>query len=636
MDFIGLLRNKYHIQLNDQQARAVLKLDGPSLLLAVPGSGKTTVIVSRCANMVLNHKVDPQSILTVTFNRSSAQDMRYRFYKLFGKDIPMPVHFSTIHSFCYSVIKMHVRRQHKAFPALLREEGVRGSKTALLSSVYTQINKEKINEDRMSQLSNTISYVKNMLYDRQKMEALETGFYRFPQIFEMYENTKREHGWIDFDDMLTWVHHLFQRDKALLNQVKARYAYVNVDEAQDSSLVQHELIRTLVAPQNHIFMVGDEDQSIYGFRGAYPDALLHFQKTYPGADILFMEENYRSTKNIVDCAKGFIQKNKERYAKNIIAQKPKGLPVVCKHFPARKAGYDYLIAKFMKEKDLSDFAVIYRNNISAMPLIDALERAGVPFRIRDMEKRFLHHWVMEDVKNFISFSLDFYDIKALGQIYFKHAFPWPKKFYEYVRDHMKNGGDVFEVAAAYPSIGKKTAEGLKECCENFLSLRRIPTKKAISWILVRLGYERFLQKIAESSPHLEHVILLVLDTLEILMTHASTQEEFLLRLKELPSIAENASYPPGKNAVFLSTLHSCKGLEFPKVYMMDLMDGIVPSQNSIEDEKNGDPQAMQEEARLFYVGMTRAKEYLELMTFKRANGICVLKSRFAQTVQKTI
>lgn len=388
MNFIKYLSEKHNINLNEQQQKAVTNIDGPILLLAVPGAGKTTVIVCRCANMVINHRIRPENILTLTFSKASAMDMKNRYQKLFGNRAEGKLHFSTIHSFCYNVLRTYCHKMNKTFPIIIEDEKAPITKSQLLRQLYKELNDTYLTDDRLEELSNTICFVKNMMLPECELTKYGEGIKNFPEIFKSYEAFKSQNNLIDYDDMLTKTLELFCNNQDLLNAYRSRYTYINVDESQDTSYLQHQIIKCLAAPRNNIFMVGDEDQSIYSFRAAFPRALLDFEKTYPGAQVYFMENNYRSTKNIAAAANKFIRQNYERYDKNMFSERDDGVPVKYTCLQNKNDQYEYIIPMLKKENDLAETAVLYRNNVSAIPLADALHRSMIPFYLREAKTTF--------------------------------------------------------------------------------------------------------------------------------------------------------------------------------------------------------------------------------------------------------
>ncbi|WP_235832571.1 ATP-dependent helicase [Acetivibrio mesophilus] len=626
--FFRLLADKYNIYLNPQQKEAVVRIQGPSLLLSVPGGGKTTVIVSRCANMVLNHKIDPRKILTLTFSKASAQDMKTRFCDIFGKELACNMVFSTIHSFCYSVVRLYTESKNKPMPQIIEGNESPINKNQILKQIYLDINNEYISDDRLEDLSNSISFVKNMLYNEENIRQLDVGIKNFIDIYNAYEKRKKYEGGIDYDDMLTGTYLLLRRNAEIINMLREKYHYINVDESQDTSLVQHEIIKLIAHPRNNIFMVGDEDQSIYGFRAAFPKALLDFRKTYPGAKILLMEKNYRSTKKIVIPANTFIKQNKGRYQKEMYTENEEGEAIVFKHVNSRNEQYEYLTSVLMSQSNLSDCAVLYRNNISAIPLVDYLEYNNLPFYIRDSNIHFFKHWVVNDILAFIRLALDPCDVEAFGQIYYKTNAFLSREMFEYVVQNMGKGKGALETLLNCPQLPKSTLEAVKLLDDRIGTIDYFKPLKAIEFIEKECEYEKYIRRASKEMGYSVESLNYIIDSLKSIASRVNSFDEFFQRLSILKSAVENSSKYRNKNAVVLTTIHSSKGLEFDRVYMIDLVDGQFPSSKSISDCKEESYALMEEEVRLFYVGVTRARKYLELITFSKANNKPVAASRF--------
>ncbi|HOQ36424.1 MAG TPA: UvrD-helicase domain-containing protein [Acetivibrio sp.] len=627
-DFITLLREKYNIDLNPQQQEAVVNIEGPTLLLSVPGGGKTTVIVSRCANMVLNHGINPENILTLTFSRASAHDMKDRFYSVFGSDLSCNIQFSTIHSFCYSVIRDYTAANNRPFPQIIEGNDCPVNKIQILKQIYFEINGDYITEDILEDLQNSISFAKNMLYTPDKIEKMDVKIKNFVQIYNAYEKLKRDERYIDYDDMLTGTYQLFLKDAGVIDSLRKKYQYINVDESQDTSFVQHQIIRLLAYPRNNIFMVGDEDQSIYGFRAAFPEALLKFKETYPGAKILMMERNYRSTQNIVKAANNFIKQNKERYEKEMFTENETGDETVFKHVKDRNEQYAYLASVLKEQDNLSECAVLFRNNISAVALVDYLEDSGIPFYIRDTNIHFFNHWVVNDILAFIRLALNPHDMEAFEQIYYKTGAYLSKDMIEYVKVNQSHDKTVLDTLLDYPQMPKSTKEAVKSLIKHFETIEFLRPSLAIKFIEKEMGYQKYIGKASKEMGFSQESVSYIIDSLKTIASRVSSFNDFFERLSVLNAAMENAWMNRSKNAVVLSTIHSSKGLEFERVYMIDLVDGQFPTAKSISALEEGNRSLMEEEVRLFYVGITRAKKHLELITFSKTNNKNSSVSRF--------
>ncbi len=619
--------------LNDQQQKAVSEINGPILLLAVPGAGKTTVIVTRCANMVFNHQIPPSNILSLTFSRASAKDMKNRFQKLFGHYKEENIQFATIHSFCYSVLRRYYNRASLQVPTLLEGNRSLVSKNQMLRRIYSQFNNDYLGDDLLEELSNAIGYVKNMLYTTEQIAAFKTKIKNFPEVFMAYEEQKKLLNCIDFDDMLVQTLRIFDREKSILTRYRHHYQYINVDEAQDLSFLQHEIIRRLAYPRKNIFMVGDEDQSIYAFRGAFPQALLNFEQTYPGARVYLLERNYRSTKSIVDLANRFIKVNKKRRNKEMFSEHPDGLPVKIRHLSDQEEEMEYLVSQLQKGERYSDQAVLYRNNVSSITVIDILDRNRIPLYVREFRNSPFKHWVMYDIISFLKFSLNPLDSEAFKQIYYKmDAYISKVVFEQAVSSDSSNNNLLYRVLDT-PGISQRSQKKLVERGYCLQKIAKMKPLEAIETIEKELGYIKYLKRISKSEEGYTFESLVQnIESLKSIALHTKTIKDFLQRLEELQDIIETSKYNRGKNAVTLSTIHSSKGLEFKKVIIIDLIEGQFPSRLCIDETNKGNTDSMAEEARLFYVGITRAKEELELLTVNTINNLPVKPSRFLNQV----
>lgn len=628
MDFIKQLKEKYNISLNEQQQKAVTQIDGPILLLAVPGGGKTTVIVSRCANMVLNHNIKPESILTLTFSKASARDMEQRFRKVFGNEAAEKMHFSTIHSFCYSVLRTYSNRMRTPFPTIIEDDKAPITKSQVLKQLHLKYNDSYINDDKLEELSNSICYVKNMLLPKEQVEKLKTGIKNFAQIFSAYENVKRENNYIDYDDMLTRTLYLFKKNSELLEAYRKKYTHINVDESQDTSYLQHEIIRSLANPGNNIFMVGDEDQSIYTFRAAFPKALLDFGETYPGAQILLMERNYRSTKSIVNAANKFIKQNNERYEKDMYSENDEGKTINLTCYDEKNDQYTGTAEVLKKESEFDGTAVLYRNNISAIPLVDVFDRHGIPFYLREAKTYFFKHWVTTDITAFFNLAQDPADIEAFRQIYYKMNAYLSKTMVEYLESHDNPGGSVFDALLEHPELNPMTRRKLFDIRYNIKRMLKLKPAEAIELVETELGYGDYLKRMSSEGTYSLDNLTQMLSSLKSIASNTKSHIEYKARLLQLQSLMEHGKFNKGKNAVTLSTVHSSKGLEFDRVFIIDLYDGQFPSANSISEADSGNKSLLEEEVRLFYVGVTRARHTLELVTSNNLDGRKVKPSRF--------
>lgn len=619
-DEVGVFMN-----LSKEQKKAVFHLDGPALVLAVPGAGKTTVLIHRTANLILNHNVGPESILSITFSKASARDMEDRFKKLYGDISPVPVRFSTIHSFSYSLIREYAYKNRIRY-TLLEDENKDLNKFNLLKKIYFSINKDYITEEKLESLLNSIGYIKNMLISPEDfLTNNKIEIKNFEDIFTIYENYKKSNNLLDFDDMLTLALDILKKDKHLLEKYRNRYEYIQVDEGQDTSKVQLEIIKTLAHPKNNLFIVADDDQSIYSFRGAYPKGLLEFNKIYRDGKLFYMERNYRSSKNIVSVCNKFIRKNKLRYNKNIFTENPFYEPISIVKVNSILDQYEYLIEELKKHGDYKNTAILYRNNISAVGIVEYLERSNIPFYIKDIKLKFFSHWLVQDIVDFILLAQDTSRIESFENIYFKMNGFISKAQLNYAKSK-KGYESIFDCLLNMPGINEFYRKNFLDLKLNFKKLSKMKPLEGIAHIEKNLGYEDYLKENSIKFGYTVDSLKSLLTYLKIIARPLNSIDELLIRLKYLDHTLCQSK--KAKKGVTLSTIHSAKGLEFDRVFMVDLIDGEFPTTNSIDEFKRGKFEQLEEERRLFYVGMTRAKKHLFLISLDYKNEKKVKPSMF--------
>jgi len=409
--------SQFHIQLNEQQSESVRSIDGPILLLAVPGSGKTTVLVTRLGYMVYCAGIAPENILTLTYTIAAARDMKNRFRFYFGDGFGSRLEFRTINGICARVIQYYGNQIGKTPFSLLKEnDRING----MLSDIFRSTQGDYATESDLKGIRSMITYIKNRMLTEEEIKQLDEEMdVRISEIYKSYNEELHAGNLMDYDDQMIYAYNILRKSPETLQCFQDQYRYICVDEAQDTSKIQHEIIRLLAGRRDNLFMVGDEDQSIYGFRAAYPEALLSFEKDHPGARVLLMEENFRSCAQIVEAADRFIQKNILRHEKHMKAARAAGEEIEQIPLNDRKAQYDYLVR--MAEQCRVQTAVLYRNHENVLPLVDRLERKGIPYRLRNAEMTFFTHRVVADIRNIIAFAMNPRDTAVFLQIYYKIA-----------------------------------------------------------------------------------------------------------------------------------------------------------------------------------------------------------------------
>lgn len=618
------------MNLSIEQRKAIEHVHGPALILAVPGAGKTTVLIHRTANLILNHNIQPERILSITFSRASARDMKERFYNSFPHISSIPVYFSTIHSFCYNLIREYAYANRIKY-RLIEDDKNQLNKFNLLKQIYLNVNREYITEEKLESLLNSIGYIKNlMLTVDEFMKSNKSEVENFDQIFYSYEKYKRDNKLIDFDDMLTLSYEILVNNKYILEKYRNKYDFIQVDEGQDTSKIQMEIIKLLAKPKDNLFIVADDDQSIYGFRGAYPTGLLNFNKIYPKGKVFFMEKNYRSSKNIVSVCNKFIKNNTLRYSKNIYTDNDYVEPINIIKVNSINDQYDYII-KELEGRDLSNICILYRNNLSSIGLMEVLEKNKIPFNMRDVKVKFFNHWLIHDIINFMKFAQDTSNMTIYENIYYKKKGYISKKQINYAKT-LNYNLSVFDRILDFPGLSNFYKSNIRELKLDFAKLSKMAPLEAIQYIEYTLEYDKYLKENSMKFGYTYDTLKTMLFYLKHIGANCENLQDFLNRLNYLQYLCSNSKH--NANALTLSTVHSAKGLEFDRVYMVDLIDGDFPSISSVEGVEKGKFDLFEEERRLFYVGMTRAKYHLSLITVKNIGGRKVKPSRFLKELEK--
>ena len=622
----------FSVKLNQQQKEAVQSTKGPVLLLAVPGSGKTTVLVTRLGYMIYCKNIPPESILTVTYTVAATKDMSERFAVRFGEDMAKRLEFRTINGICARIIQYYGRRIGKTPFELVKDEK---ATTGMLIRICQDHGMGYPTESDLKNVRTLITYIKNMMLNEEELQKLEEeSDIRIAGIYREYCRQMREQKLMDYDDQMLYAYNILRKDLGVLAYFQNRYPYICVDEAQDTSKIQHAIIALLAAGTGNLFMVGDEDQSIYGFRAAYPEALLSFEKKHSGAKVLLMEENFRSNAKIVEAADKFIQKNTLRHEKHMRAAREAGADIREISLKSRKAQYVYLMKAAQKcttgmagmsgseehkgraDASVTETAVLYRDNECAIPLIDLLERKNIPYRMRNADLSFFTHRTVLDVQNIIRFAMDPKDTELFMQIYYRLKLFFNKKdALRYAQISQEKDMEVLDAALKYGNLEKYQEDNIRNLKRQMVRILNMPGDEAVNQILTYMGYQDYLKKMGMNANKLE--------TVKLIGSRVESPEKLLERLEELRTIIQEKV--SDKDCPFiLSTMHASKGLEYDTVYLLDVMDGILPEKvlaNSRTASKE-ELETYEEERRLFYVGVTRAKNQLNVFTTNKPSKFC--------------
>ena len=622
----------FSVKLNQQQKEAVQSTKGLVLLLAVPGSGKTTVLVTRLGYMIYCKNIPPERILTVTYTVAATKDMSERFAVRFGEDMAKRLEFRTINGICAMIIQYYGRRIGKTPFELVKDEK---ATTGMLIKICQDHGMGYPTESDLKNVRTLITYIKNMMLNEEELQKLEEeSDIRIAGIYREYCRQMREQKLMDYDDQMLYAYNILRKDPGVLAYFQNRYPYICVDEAQDTSKIQHAIIALLAAGTGNLFMVGDEDQSIYGFRAAYPEALLSFEKKHPGAKVLLMEENFRSNAKIVEAADKFIQKNTLRHEKHMRAAREAGADIREISLKSRKAQYVYLMKAAQEcttgmagmsgseehrgraDASVTETAVLYRDNECAIPLIDLLERKNIPYRMRNADLSFFTHRTVLDVQNIIRFAMDPKDTELFMQIYYRLKLFFNKKdALRYAQISQEKDMEVLDAALKYGNLEKYQEDNIRNLKRQMVRILNMPGDEAVNQILTYMGYQDYLKKMGMNANKLE--------TVKLIGSRVESPEKLLERLEELRTIIQEKV--SDKDCPFiLSTMHASKGLEYDTVYLLDVMDGILPEKvlANPRTASKEELETYEEERRLFYVGVTRAKNQLNVFTTNKPSKFC--------------
>ena len=627
---------KFPQKLNEQQKEAVQSVEGPVLLLAVPGSGKTTVLVTRLGYMIYAKGIAPEKILTVTYTVAATEDMAARFAFLFGTEMADRLTFKTINGICAGIIHTYGRKTGRTPFALLNDEKVIAD---TLAKIYQKTERTYATESDLQTVRTLITYIKNsMLTEAEIRELDKTADMKISAIYKEYNTWLREQKLMDYDDQMVYAYTMLQRFPELLRLYQDKFPYLCVDEAQDTSKIQHAIIALLSSRTENLFMVGDEDQSIYGFRAAYPEALLSFEKNHPGAKVLLMEENFRSGAGIVNAADTFIQKNTLRHKKHMRAIKDGEEVVKEIAVKTRDDQYRYLAAVAekcaaaqtggttgnvtegraggMTAGAAHTVAVLYRDHECALPLIDLLERKEIPYRMRNAEISFFTHRTVLDVLNIMKLAMHPKDAETFLQVYYKiNTYIRKEDALQIARICETQDISVWNAAVRYHGLSDYTMSSVQNTRMHMQQLLTERGDKAVKRILYYMGYQEYLERCGLKADKIE--------ILRILGSREDSMAGLLQRLRELQDILTRKETDYSCNFI-LSTIHASKGLEYDTVYLMDVTDGILPAQMLKNPEKASreERETYEEERRLFYVGATRAKSELYVFTTGKPHSFC--------------
>jgi len=602
------------MSLNSAQIQAIAHKEGPCMVLAGPGSGKTTVITKRIEHLIKKHKVKPEEILVITFSKAASKEMRDRFHALDLRQ-SYPVTFGTFHGIYYGILKW-------AYELTSENIFSDDQKYQLLQCVVERMDLEIDDEKEFLQgIAGEISNVKNNQISLTEYKSLNCEEEVFSQIFKTYENERKRIRKIDFDDMLVLTYELFQKRPDILAMWQKKFKYILIDEFQDINKVQYDVIRMLAAPENNLFIVGDDDQSIYRFRGARPEIMLNFSKDFPNARQILLDVNYRSTKAIVNGAARVIKHNKHRYQKEIATYNEQGMNVHIQEVKHPIEESKYVIAEIQKALKArispADIAVLFRTSAEARALVETCMEYNVPYYMKESFPNIYEHFIARNLCAYMKMALGERSRKLFLEIMNR-----PNRYIS--RDSLEHGEVSFEELRRLYHDKEWMLDRIDQLEVDFKIIKRCAPYAAIQYIRKHIGYDDFLKEYAVKRRIKLDELMDVLKEIEERSKEYKTIEEWFAHIEEYTEqLRRQMEYKePSPKSVALMTMHGAKGLEFHTVFIIGANEDICPYKKAETDEE------IEEERRLFYVAMTRAKKRLVISYSKERNGKKMKQSRF--------
>lgn len=605
------------MQQNEAQQKAIAHRMGPMMVLAGPGSGKTTVITNRAKALIEEGGVSPDRILVITFTKAAAMEMRERFEKLMGA--PCGVTFGTFHAVYFKILKY---AYHYDASCIIKEEERYQFFRDYIAKLDLEIDDEK---EFIEGIISEISLVKGERVEIDHYYSMNCSEENFKRIYCAYENMLRAANKIDFDDMLLLCYELLTKRADILEMWQKYYEYILIDEFQDINRVQYDIIRLIALPQNNLFIVGDDDQSIYRFRGAKPEIMLNFPKDYPDCKQVLLDINYRSAADVVEAAGRLIAANTKRFPKKIRAVHKREDAVRVQEFLDVKAQNEAIVRQLLaaheKGRNYRDIAILYRTNTQPGALAEKLMEYNIPFTMKDSLPNIYEHWIAKNILAYIRLALGENDRALYFQIMNR-----PKRYLS--REAFPDAKvDLKKVIRYYYSQSGKgyVIERVQKLQDDLKLLAKTNPYAAVGYIRRAMGYDDYLREYAKQRRIHEEELFDLISQIQEAAREYNTFAEWFAHIEEYRE--ELAKQSAKKNdrdrdAVTFMTFHGAKGLEFSQVYIIDANEGITPHHKAVVNED------MEEERRMFYVAVTRAKSALTVTYTRERFGKKQEISRF--------
>ena len=595
----------------EEQIKAIEWYEGPLMVIGTPGSGKTTVIVNRVNNLIYEYDVRPENILVITFTKAAAVSMKERFLELSGLT-STNVRFGTFHSFFYWIIR--TAYGDKLNLGVLDEQ----RKREVLRTILRKLGPETYdNEETLVSVMNQLGIISCNMIDIENYYSRDMSGNDFVTTYRLYKEYKERNGLIDFDDMVTECYKLLKDRPDILEKIRELYPFIMVDEYQDTNMIQYEILKMLAHPRDNIYVVGDDDQSIYGFRGARPDIMHKFTKEFRNASTLQLSNNFRCPKEIVELSSSIIADNKKRYGKSLKSVVSSKGQVTIDDMRTQTDEYNLILSRlqkaFKKGISPSDIAIIYRTNLGPRRLMYKLSSYNVPFNVRDAIPDITNHIYVRPILSYIRYAMGDHSRKVFLDIMNK-----PVRYIS--RDMLTS--EVVELEDLLRAAKGKDylRDNIKRMISEIRTISKLSPFAAVNYIRRAVDYDGYLKKLAEDRNIDYDEISDMLDEFQSMISDSDTFLQMFEMLETSRKPKEEKEEEV--DGIQLMTLHSAKGLEFSEVHILDAVEGSIPH------KKSKSPDEIEEERRLFYVGITRSSNNLYIYVPREIGDRQVSPSRF--------
>jgi len=602
------------LSLNTSQLLAVKHKDGPMMVLAGPGSGKTTVITHRVRYLIENHNISPSKILVITFTKAATSDMKKRYELMVGRT--SDVLFSTFHSLFFKILRAHT---HISLDNVLKEE----QRREVLKNISMHMGIDMGDEEEFLQnLISEISLIKNDLIEIDYYNSMVVSTEDFRNIVAKYETFKQKYNKLDFDDMLYKCYELLSNNKQILHIWQDKFKYLMIDEFQDINKAQYSIIKLLSMPLQNLYIVGDDDQSIYRFRGARPEFLLNFPKDFNNVKTTILDVNYRSTNDIIKLCNKVIIENKVRYDKSIKGTNRNGKPpILLRHEDINQEASNIgnKIKKLIKTIDINEICVIYRTNIQSRAFIDAFTNLNISYQVKDEVPLIYEHFISKDICAYLSLALDKTDNFSLERIINK-----PKRYINkgIISSYKNTNLPLIDALFSSNQLKQWQIKRIEELIFYLNSVKKRNPCDAFKYIRKAVGYDDYIIEYANFKKINPKGLFEVLEELQESSKSFETLENYINHVNNVIKDSKDNIKDKDFKGVTLSTMHGVKGLEFRVVFVVSCVEGVIPH------EKSKTPLEIEEERRLFYVAMTRPKDLLYISTLNTRYEDKVKVTRF--------